>query len=371
MLITALLVGVLIILITYIIVFLKQRLNYWPSLGIAYEKPNFFLGNFTGLRSQRSFTEIWLHHYKQFKGTGPFSGFYWFSHPAVLILDTNLMKQILIKDFHKFADRGFFHNPEDDPLTGQLFMLDGIKWKTLRQKLTPTFSSGKIKSMFSTVKRVGEDLVKALEKKSLENDGNEVEVRDILARFGSDVIGSCAFGIECNSLSNEEAKFHIMGRRMLNEQRHGELGNALIFNFPKLVQKLHWKMIPDEVSDFFMSLVRDTVKYREEDQVKRNDFLDLLLELKNCRSIKTDSGEELSALTLEEMAAQLVLFFTAGFETSSTTLGFALYELALHEDMQDKLRQEINEVWIKLNKEFNYESIKDMVYLNQVIQGNP
>ena len=369
MLITAVLVGVLVALVTYFVIFIKKRLNYWQSLGIACEKPNPLLGNFTGLRAKRSFTEIWLQHYRQFKGTGPFSGFYWFSHPAVLILDTGLMKQILVKDFHKFTDRGFFHNPEDDPLTGQLFMLDGIKWKTLRQKLTPTFSSGKIKLMFSTVKRVAEDLVTALEKKSQENDCNEVEVRDILARFGSDVIGSCAFGIECNSLSNPEAKFHIMGRRMLNEQRHGELGNALIFNFPKLVQKLHWKMLPDEVSDFFMSLVRDTVKYREKNQIKRNDFLDLLLQLKNCKSIKTDSGEELAALTLEEMAAQMVLFFTAGFETSSTTVGFALYELARHEAMQDKLRQEINNVLLKFNKEYTHESIKEMVYLKQVMQG--
>lgn len=119
------------------------------------------------------------------------------------------MKTILVKEFYKFADRGFYHNPEDDPLTGQLFMLDGARWKTLRQKLTPTFSSGKIKLMFSTVLKVAEELVKALETKALEDQESVVEVKDILARFGTDVIGSCAFGIECNSLKNPEAKFHL------------------------------------------------------------------------------------------------------------------------------------------------------------------
>ncbi|XP_065366569.1 cytochrome P450 6a9-like [Calliphora vicina] len=368
MLISSILLGCLVTLLSYFIVFMNKRLNYWQSLGIASEKPNFLLGNFTGLRSERSFTEIWLAHYKKFKGTGPFSGFYWFSHPAVFILDTELMKTILIKEFHKFADRGFFHNPEDDPLTGQLFMLDGARWKNLRQKLTPTFSSGKIKLMFATVKRVAEELVMALEKKSKEEADNIVELRDILARFGTDVIGSCAFGIECNSLTNPEAKFHIMGRRLMTEQRHGQLGNALIFNFPKFVKKLHWKMIPDDISEFFMGLVRDTIQYREENQVKRNDFLDMLMELKDNQVIKTENGEESTKLTLGEMAAQMVLFFTAGFETSSTTLGFSLYELARHENMQQQLRQEINEVWLKYEKNFNYDSLKEMIYLNQVIQ---
>ncbi|KAM7343835.1 cytochrome P450 6a9-like [Cochliomyia hominivorax] len=368
MLITAILVGVLVTLISYFILFMKKRLSYWQNLGIASEKPNFLLGNFTGLRTERSFTEIWLEHYKKFKGTGPFSGFYWFSHPAVLILDTELMKTILIKEFPKFADRGFFHNPEDDPLTGQLFMLDGARWKTLRQKLTPTFSSGKIKSMFATVEKVAAELVKALEKKANEEENGEVEVRDILARFGTDVIGSCAFGIECNSLNDPEAKFHIMGRRLMTEQRHGVLGNAMMFNFPNLVRKLHWKAVPEEVGQFFMGLVEDTVNYREKNQVQRNDFLNMLMELKSNKVLKTEDGEELTNLTLGEMAAQIVLFFTAGFETSSTTLSFALYELARHEEAQEKLRQEINEIWLKYDKSFNYESLKEMVYLNQVLQ---
>lgn len=315
-------------------------------------------------------TDVWLEHYKRFKGTGPFSGFYWFSQPAVLILDAELMKTVLIKEFHKFADRGFYHNPEDDPLTGQLFMLAGPRWRTLRQKLTPTFSSGKIRLMFNTVKRVSEELVTALEEKSLEERENIVELKDILARFSTDVIGSCAFGIECNSLKNPDAKFHIMGKRILSEQRHGVLGNALIFNFPQLVKMLHWKMIPDEVSDFFMGMVKETVNYREANQMKRNDFLDMLLELKNKKMVKTENGEKLTELTLEEIAAQMVLFFTAGFETTSTTVGFSLYELARHEEIQQKLRQEIDKIWLKYDKDFSYESLNEMIYLNQIIQGN-
>uniref|UniRef100_A0A1I8NUE5 Cytochrome P450 n=1 Tax=Stomoxys calcitrans TaxID=35570 RepID=A0A1I8NUE5_STOCA len=368
MLVSAIFVGIVVTLVTYLVFMMKKRLNYWHSKNIACEKPHWFLGNFTGLRSKRSFPEIWLDYYKRFKGTGPFAGFFWFSHPAVFILDTGLMKDILVKDFNKFMDRGFFHNERDDPLTGHLFFLDGLKWKTLRQKVTPTFSSGKIANMFHLVKNVSHRLVEAMQQKQEESNEGEVEVKDLLARFGTDVIGCCAFGIECNSLTNPEAKFHIMGKRLLSEQRHGEIGNAFILNFPELVTKLRWKIIPDEISEFFMGLVRETIKFREENPAKREDFMALLMELKDSKKIKSVHGEEARPLTMDEIAAQVVLFFLAGYETSSTTLGFSLYELALHQDIQNRLRLEVNEAWEQNKGDFSYDTIKGMTYLHQVIQ---
>lgn len=69
------------------------------------------------------------------------------------------------------------------------------------------------------------------------------------------------------------------------------------------------------------------------------------------------------------MAAQAFIFFVAGFETSSSTISNALYELALNPDVQDKLRKEIKEFAAKNDGEWRYKTIKEMEYLGKVFQG--
>lgn len=57
-----------------------------------------------------------------------------------------------------------------------------------------------------------------------------------------------------------------------------------------------------------------------------------------------------------------------GFDTTSTTLSFAAYELALNPDIQDRLRREVQSVKDTLNdKELNYEALLKMKYLDQFV----
>jgi cytochrome P450 family 6 len=69
------------------------------------------------------------------------------------------------------------------------------------------------------------------------------------------------------------------------------------------------------------------------------------------------------------IAAQAFVFFLAGFETSSTTMTFCLYELAVNPDIQDRLRAEIDTVLQKYDGNINYESIFEMEYLDKVVNG--
>ena len=65
------------------------------------------------------------------------------------------------------------------------------------------------------------------------------------------------------------------------------------------------------------------------------------------------------------LLGQAAIFFTGGFETSSTTMSFALYELARHSEIQEKLRSEINEGIEKNEGKISY----DLVYINVIFKN--
>jgi len=97
--------------------------------------------------------------------------------------------------------------------------------------------------------------------------------------------------------------------------------------------------------------------------------MDMLIEMKNQKEMTLENGEVVRGLTIEEVLAQAFIFLIAGFETSSSTMGFALYELAKNPYIQDKVRAEVEDVLEQHSQQFTYECTKDLKYLNQVING--
>ena len=73
--------------------------------------------------------------------------------------------------------------------------------------------------------------------------------------------------------------------------------------------------------------------------------------------------------SMDSLAAQAFVFFLGGFETSSTTMTFCLYELSLHQDIQDRLRQEIDIVLQKHDGKLTYYGVQEMEYLDKVVSG--
>ena len=100
--------------------------------------------------------------------------------PHLVINDPDLICRILVKDFAHFTDRGLYFNNEVDPLSSHLFFMAGDEWKFLRSKLSPTFTSGKIKQMFPLVEKIGQDLKNVLG--ALIKESNIVDIKDLLQR---------------------------------------------------------------------------------------------------------------------------------------------------------------------------------------------
>ncbi|XP_017126250.1 probable cytochrome P450 6a14 [Drosophila elegans] len=347
--------------------------TYWERKGVLFERPLPLVGNMKGIGSKYHFRDINQRIYDQFKGKASFAGMYMFFKRTAMITDLDLIKQVLIKDFSYFQDRGVFNNPRDDPLTGHLFTLEGEEWRSMRHKLSPVFTSGKMKHMTGVIVEVGHRLAQAMEKsvQQAQMVDGIVEIKDLCARFTTDVIGSCAFGLECNSLQDPNAEFRNKGREIFVRRRHSQLVQAFLFTNAKLAKKLRLKVFPDDITDFFMSAVKSTVDYRLKNGIKRNDFVDQLIELRaeDQEAAKKGQGIDLShGLTLEQMAAQAFVFFVAGFETSSSTMSFCLYELAMQPAIQQRLRDEIASVLGNVEGgELNYDALAEMRYLDQVV----
>lgn len=232
--------------------------------------------------------------------------------------------------------------------------------------------------MFQTFVESTSGLVEVLKDQAIIQD--PVDIKEIVSRFTTDIIGSCAFGINCNSLKNPNSEFREFGKKIFQapESFSEKLKNILIQILPKnALVALRIKKMDIDVESFFMNVVQKTVNYREKNNIQRKDFMQLLLQLKNEGNVEDDDGVKqhgktsnaMQTLSMTELAAQCFVFFIAGFETSATTMTFALLEMALNQDIQDKLRTEIDTVLKRYNGVMSYEAVMEMSYLDKVVHG--
>lgn len=96
-----------------------------------------------------------------------FVGMYQLQTPTLLLRDPEIIRMFLVKSFTHFTDRGFLYDGHREPLTKHLVNMEGDMWKMLRQKLTPTFSSGKIKNMLGLLQGCGVQLLEYMEVHSI------------------------------------------------------------------------------------------------------------------------------------------------------------------------------------------------------------
>lgn len=353
-----------VILVGIIIYIVFKRIfsfDYWHSKGIPYLEPSFPFGNLKGAGKKFHASQVIWNAYNEFKDTGvKYCGAYLWNRPIAILLDLDLIQNVMVKDFSNFSDRGAYYNEKDDPLSASTFSVDGARWRESRRKFTPAFTSGKMKHMFPTVLGIGEQLRNTLTESILKKE-NIFQIDELMTQFVCDVIGSCMFGIECNCFQDANGDFNRISRSV--KHRHGPLIHAFIASFQSIARKLRVKVWPDKLTEFFSNVTKYTIEYREKNDVSRNDFMDILLNLKNTPNRENDK------ITTTGIAAELFGLFLAGFKTSSTTLTYCLFHLARNIDIQTKARKKIQKAYEKHGGHFTYEMLLDMPYIDQVLQG--
>ncbi|XP_062550309.1 probable cytochrome P450 6d5 [Armigeres subalbatus] len=351
------------------VILISYQFNYWTHRGVPQLQPSFPFGDFGEFfRRKHGVPMTYANIYAKTKHL-PYVGIYLSLRPALLVNDAQLVKDILSRDFEHFHDRGLHVNEKTDPLSGNLFSLGGVKWKNLRAKLTPTFSSGCLKGMFPIFVEKASVLQKRFTKEL--SNADAIEVKDLFARYTTDVIASVAFGINVDSINNEQDLFRRMGMKVLQQDFKTSMRLALAFFIPKVKALFGFNLVAADVEEFMIQLVKKTLEQREKDGVNQKDMMQLLLQLRNTGSVsitdqqwKLNSSTADKTLSINEVAAQAFVFFVAGYETSSTLISFCMLELARHSEIQTKVQQEIDSVLLHHKDVLTYEGLAEMKYLD-------
>ncbi|XP_058793291.1 cytochrome P450 6B1-like [Phymastichus coffea] len=339
--------------------YLTLSFNFWKEKNVQGPTPSLFCGNFKDVILGRINMCLAVKKYYDELKSEPIVGLFNFKNaPLVMVKDPDLIKDVMIKDFNVFCDRGMYVD-EHDELTQHLINLPYEKWRPLRNNLSPVFTSGKLRDMFYLMAGCLDHFEKYLEQ--VAKTGEPTEFRDLTAKFTIDSIGACAFGINTNAL-DEHSEFQKHGRDLFATNISNVVRHLLREIAPKFLSLLGPFKYTKAIR-FVVSSMKETMDYRKQNSIRRNDFVDLLMDLQNDpEKVKNIEFTDLFLIS------QALVFFAAGFETSSTTISNALYELAIQQDIQGKLRKEIRAEMEKDKGKVTYDNIKRMKYLDKVFK---
>lgn len=251
------------------------------------------------------------------------------------------------------------------------------RWKTVRQHLTPSFSSGKLKAMFPILIECGSTLQSYLN--NVAETSELFDAKEIAARHATNCIASIALGIEVDTINNPDSEFRVCGRNLTKPSVWNTIKRILLLGAPQLLIVLRIKFFGSEVENFITSMVKKNLEFREKNNFVRKDFFQLLIQLRNDNEINLndndwqshiETNENNKTMTVNEIAAHVFTFWFAGFETTSTTLSFCLFELAKNCDVQQRVHDEIDRVLAAHGGQITYESMMAMKYLDACIDGS-
>ena len=97
----------LISLLSIVYAYFKHSYEYWKSRGIPHDEPSIPYGNIKGLGKTVNIGVFTRNLYNKYKPTGAkLCGAYFVNRPIAILLDLELIKNVLMRDFTNFDERG-------------------------------------------------------------------------------------------------------------------------------------------------------------------------------------------------------------------------------------------------------------------------
>ncbi|XP_013174122.1 PREDICTED: cytochrome P450 6B5-like [Papilio xuthus] len=348
-------------LLVVLYLYFTRNFNYWKERNVVGPKPVVFFGNIMESVIRRKHL---LMIYKDIYEAYPEEkvvGIYRMTTPCLFLRDLDVIKHVMIKDFELFTDRGIEFSEEGLGLN--IFHADGDRWRALRQRFTPLFTLGKLKNMLYLMSDRGDKFINNVEK--ICESQPEQHIIPLVRKFTMASITACAFGLDLNDELFEALE------KMDSVIFNSNYGFELDMMYPGILKKINGSIFAKSIGPFFDNLTKNVIQQRGGIPSNKKDFMDLILELRQKKSIEAikkhdDAGVTALELTDSVIAAQTFVFYAAGYETSASTMAYMMYELAKNPEIQDKVVEEINKVLLRHNGVITSDTLHDMTYLIQV-----
>ncbi|KAI3318858.1 cytochrome P450 [Xylariaceae sp. AK1471] len=220
-----------------------------------------------------------------------------------------------------------------------LIMVEGDQHKFLRKNTMPAFSFRHIKDLYPMMWTKSVLMTTVLQDALESGEGKGTGIIDLsnwTSRVTLDIIGVAGMGREFNTLKKAEDPLLNIYEQLLEPapEKLAFAMTSIALGLP-FVRMLPWKMnnlfkhLTSTLSDLCMPMLQE----KKDAIIKsKDDHFDIL-------SLLIKSGN----FTDDQLRDQLLTFLAAGHETTSSALSWACYLLAKHQDLQEKLREEIRE----------------------------
>eukprot|EP01095_Lingulamoeba_sp_RSL-Kostka_P012933 TRINITY_DN5225_c0_g1_i1.p1 TRINITY_DN5225_c0_g1~~TRINITY_DN5225_c0_g1_i1.p1 ORF type:complete len:506 (+),score=157.75 TRINITY_DN5225_c0_g1_i1:92-1609(+) len=277
---------------------------------------------------------------------------------AVTAFEEDVIKEVLVKKgdiFKKFTN---FVESFDKMFGKNVASVEGETWKNQRNVINPSFHYLHLKKLVPTFVITVNKCLSKWEKygKTCE----PFEISNYLSKLTLDSLGNAAFSHDFATLDDKlDQEYHDY--RTIVDEFANPLRSIKYYEKLNIKRNKDYFAASERFFDFLKGITekrKDLHKKNEEngEVEKYDDLLELMVK-----------GNEENILSDEELIHNMLIFFLAGHETTSNTLGFIIALLALNQDVQDRLYKEIVE-HTQDGVHPTYDELKEMDYLNQVIK---
>ncbi|XP_077517377.1 cytochrome P450 3A41-like [Amblyomma americanum] len=353
--------------------------NYWKNQNVPYEPFRLMFGPTLKLFIKPTH----LLDDERYKKYGKLFGSFETGHLVLFVADPELVKLVTVKDFPSLPNRRIFTTRE--PLLDNVMSSAPVeKWRKLRPAVSPAFSTGKLRKMNSLIEDcaviTAEHLKKAASKEV------DIDIKQFFGNYALDVIARCAFATRLDSHSDQTNEFVTKSKEVFNAPLTPQL--ILFLLVPSITEMLRIRPLNSDLFLFFKRICQGVIKRRQDEQSRHEDFLQLMMDaqegtLSNVAENASERDNQLfnlgsevkpdtsfssnKTLTEDEAMAQCVLFFLVGQETTSAVIAYTLYLLALHPEVQEKLREEADECFRIHGEHPSLDVITKLKYLHCVV----